>query len=236
MDTDPYDLGDVLPPWQPLYDDELYDDPSGSPEWSDSAGAAELVATGIRSEARRRIRRYLAMNGAAVWDRVERSLANAETLHPGHPPSSLVSSVTAAELLIRYLLLRPLIAGLVFETKLAMRLIRDPFGRQHQLDRRLLPAACHAWGIDLDLLRLPNGQHIWVTLESLVEVRNQYVHRAESVTPAQAQGAMDCTQGLVAQVLRPLSKGVGLPWPPTAWTHKGRTHDPVEASFDYMGS
>jgi hypothetical protein len=197
--ADPYELAEVFPPWQPLYEsDELSEDPDWSPEWSGLADQAELVAKGVRSEARRRFRRYLAMNGAAVWDRVERSQVNASELRDAHAPSSLVSSMTAAELLIRYLLLRPMIVGLVFETKLAMRLIRDPFRRQTDMDRLLLPVACRAWDLDLNELQLPNGESLWLTLELLVTVRNRYVHRAEDVTAAQAQGAIDCSHGSVS--------------------------------------
>jgi hypothetical protein len=236
--SDPYELADVWPTYAPLYEsEEFYVDPDDTAEWGDIDDAASLVAVGIRSEARKRIRRYLAMNGSAVWSRVQRSLAHAERLETNHPASSIVSSITAAELLIRFLLLRPLIAGLVFETRLAMRLIRDPFRRgQHGLDRAILPIACAAWDIDLDGLKLANGQPLWSTYESLVEVRNRYVHRADPVSPAQARGALDCTHGLVASALMPTASRLRLPWPPTAWSVRGRTHDPVEANYDYMGS
>lgn len=236
--SDPYELSGVWPVYHPLYEsDELYGEGYDTPEWDVIDDPAHVVASGIRSEARKRIGRYLAMNGAAVWKRVERSLADAESLRDGHPPSSIVSSITAAELLIRYLLLRPLIAGLVFETRLAMRLIRDPFRRgQHALDRAILPVACAAWEIDLNSINLPNGEPLWSTYESLVEVRNRYVHRADPVTQAQAQGGIDCAKGLLTSVLMPTVERLRLPWPPDTWNVRGRTHDPVEASYDYMGS
>jgi len=147
-----------------------------------------------------------------------------------------VSSVTAAELSIRFLLLRPLIVGLVFDTKFAMRLIRDPFGNQPHLDRKLLPHVCRAWGIDVEAVALANGQPLWSTFGQLVEVRHRYVHRADEVTGAQAQGAYDCAMGMVEELVQPLAIRVKLPWPPNQWSVNGKTHDPVEESFDYMGS
>jgi hypothetical protein len=232
---DPYDLASVWPSLSPLYEsDELYDW-YDSEEWSDPQFGAMVVTKGIRSEAQKRIRRYLAYNGASVWERMERAMDAAGQVQAAHPPSSIVSSITACELLIRYLLLRPLIAGVVFQTKLAMRLIRDPFLRT-RLDRELLPHACAAWGITLDDVELPNGEPLWQTLQSLIVVRNKYVHESEPVSAAQAQGAIDCTDGLVLQVLRPLAEHANLEWPPTNWSVRGKTHDPVAAKYDYMGS
>jgi hypothetical protein len=230
--SDPYKIADVYLPWTPDDDMELYDET----EWSDPGHDAWLIAKAKSDEARNRVRQYLAMNGAAVWVRVERSLADATQHHDTHPAASIVGAVTAAELIIRYMLLRPMIAGLVFNTKLAMRLVREGYSVQTARDRSLLPDVCRAWDVELDDLLLPNGQPLWDSLKSLIEVRNRYVHRAEQVGPERARGAIDCAAGLLDQVVEPLAGRLGLEWPPTGWTHKGRTHDPVEASFDYMGS
>ena len=231
---DPYDIAGVWPSVSLLYESDEYVLGFDSEEWDGID--RDVRQAGIRAEARKRAHRYLAMNGASVWARVDRSLLTSEPFVESEPASSLVSSVTATELVIRYLLLRPLIAGLVFDTKFAMRLIRDPFGNQHALDRKLLPAACRAWGIDLESAELPNGQPLWHTHEQLVVVRNHYVHRADKVTVAQAQGGYDCAMGLIENLVQPLVSGVGLAWPPTEWSVNGRTHDPVEENYDYMGS
>ena len=232
MGSDPYRIADVYVPW--AWDDGLdaYDDM----EWPDLEDSARIIARGKSGEARNRARQYLSMNGAAVWARVERSLADADGFKDTHPAASIVAAVTAAELIIRFLLLRPLVAGLVFNTKLAMRLVREGYTARTDRDRGLLPDACRAWGLALDALKLPNGQRLWDSLRLLIEVRNKYVHRAEPVLAEQAAGAIDCAEGLIDQVVRPLANRLELEWPPAGWTHKGRTYDPVEASFDYMGS
>lgn len=232
--SDPYELSGIWPTAALLYDSDEYEYAFDSAEWAEID--REVRQAGIRAEARKRTRRYLAMNGAHVWARVHRSLLTAGPLVEKQPASSLVSSVTASEISIRFLLLRPLIAGLIFDTKFAMRLIRDPFGNQPYLDRKLLPAACRAWGIDLEGVVLPNGEALWDSLSQLVEVRNRYVHRADPVSAAQAQGGYDCALGIVDDLVRPLASVVKLGWPPTDWSVKGRTHDPVEENFDYMGS
>jgi hypothetical protein len=231
MGDDPYRIADVAIPWTWYDDSDGYDDT----EWPRPDDSARIIAKVKSDEASNRVRQYLAMNGAAVWARVERSLADANGARDTNPAASIVAAVTAAELTIRFLLLRPLVAGLVFNTKLAMKLVREgPAGTER--DRRLLPDACRAWGLDLDTLMVPNGQPLWESLRALIEVRNKYVHRAEPVLGEQAAGAIDCAEGFIDQVVRPLGARLGLEWPPTGWTHRGRTHDPVVAAFDYMGS
>jgi hypothetical protein len=234
MREDPYRIADVAIPW--TWDDDLYGDGINDSEWPDPEDTARIIAKGKSDEARNRVRQYLAMNGAAVWARVERSLADAHASSDTYPAGSIVAAVTGAELVTRFLLLRPLVAGLVFNTKLAMRLVREGYSAQTERDRRLLPDACRAWGLDVGALTLLNGQPLWDSLRALIEVRNKNVHRAEPVLPEQAAGAIDCAEGLIDQLVRPLCTRLELEWPPTGWTHKGRTYDPVDASFDYMGS
>lgn len=232
-DWDPYRIADVelfARSWQ----DEAAFSSEEETEWPSMDD--RVVALGKRAEATNRARQYLAMNGAAVWQRVDRSRSEASQLREASLGASLVASVTAGELVIRFLLLRPMVAGLLFNTKLAMRLVREGATTRTERDRVFLPDACRAWGIALDAYSLPNEQPLWETFKAVVEVRNRYVHRADPVVPEQASGAMDCVDALVEGIVRPFSNRVGLAWPPATWTHRGRTHDPVEANFDYMGS
>ncbi len=231
MGSDPYRIADVYVPWG---DDNLATD--DDTEWPGPEASSRMIAKGKRDDARNRVRQYLSMNGAAVWARVERALADARSSRDTYPAASIVAAMTASELTVRFLVLRPMVAGLVFNTRLAMRLVREGYSARTDRDRALLPDACRAWGIDLDSLTLPNGEPLWESLLPLVEVRNRYVHRAEPVLAEQAAGAVDCAEGLVAQMVLPLASSLGLEWPPTGWTHKGRTYDPVGAKFDYMGS
>ena len=232
MGRDPYRIADVYVPWD---SDDTFDAEDDT-EWPGPDVTARMVAKGKSDEARNRVRQYLSMNGAAVWARVERALADANSTREVYPAASIVAAITAAELTIRFFLLRPMVAGLVFNTKLSMRLVREGYSARTDRDRALLPDACRAWGLDLDSLMLPNGEHLWDSLRLLIEVRNRYVHRAEPVLAEQAAGAFDCAHGLIAQMVQPLASSLGLEWPPTGWTHRSRTHDPVDATFDYMGS
>lgn len=230
---DPYRIADVIvgESWL-LNSQEIYEEA----EWPDADQAEQIVAKAKSVEARNRARQYLAMNGAATWVRIERAMADASASEDEHPAGSIVAAMTASELTIRYLLLRPLLAGLLFNTRLAMRLVREGYERRTDRDRKLLPDVARVWGIDLEAVRLSNGQLLWSSLLSLVEVRNHWVHRAEPVLGEQAVGAFECAEALIASVVRPLAGRLTLDWPPTGWSHKGRTYDPAEAPYDYMGS
>lgn len=131
---------------------------------------------------------------------------------------------------------RPRNSGPAPSLRRSLRLVREGYSARMERDRRLRPDACRAWGMDLDAMKLSNGQPLWETLRALIEVRNKNVNRAEPVLREQAAGAIDCAEGRIDQMVRPLSTRLELEWPPVGWTHKGRTYDPVDASFDYMGS
>jgi hypothetical protein len=116
---DPYRLADVyLPP-----ELEEYVDFFDEQEWSGTGNDWEVLQKGMTAQAHTRYRQYLAMNGAAVWRRIDRASADARLQREVHPGASIVAAVTAAELLVRFFLVRPMIAGLVFNTRLAMRLV-----------------------------------------------------------------------------------------------------------------
>src|SRR5512143_3061491 len=99
-ERDPYRIADVMPPWDWGGDFTSED----MDEWPDE----RIIAKGKSDEIRNRARQYLAMNGAAVWTRVERSMDAAEQ-QAEFPAGSIVAAVTACELTIRFLLLRPMI-------------------------------------------------------------------------------------------------------------------------------
>jgi hypothetical protein len=230
---DPYRLQDVALRWST---DDSYLEWLDADEWGVDESDWDRLTKGMATQARNRLRRYLAMNGSAVWKRVDAAIKDARATVDQHPGGSLVASVTAAELIVRYLLFRPMYASLVFNTKLAMKLVREGPRSPARADRKLLPDVCRVWGFELESAVLPNGTHLWDTLETLVELRHLYVHRAEPVKREHAQGGMDCVDGLLTQVVKPLVSQVGLTWPPIEWTHNGRTHDPIDSTYEYMGS
>lgn len=195
-------------------DDDYYDYLDNAYQYE-----AQVVEKGIRDQVDGRAREYLSANGDAVWERVERALEDGRTLLAAHPGASLVSTMTAAELTVRFLLLRPMLAGLVIEPRLAEHLASEATRGLTGRDREILPSVCQAWEIELGEVRVGETRRLWPTLGTLWEVRHSFVHKAQPVTPEDARLAIDCASALLTQVLEPLAARLGLAWPKGPFLH-----------------
>lgn len=228
VDDDP----DDQPPDESDYADDGperdEDDDGDGWDWRDEEQAYEsvIISQGIRTASEARAKRYLLLNGRAVWNRAQGCLNESGSLADMHPSASLVHAITAAELLVRFLILRPLIAGLVFHETLAQRLATDAATGSTRRDRELMPAVCTAWDIKLEEIQL-NGRSLWPHLKATWDLRDRVVHRGESVTPEQAHDALASVLVLIPGVVMPLATRLDIPWPPLSWTLDGDEADPV---------
>jgi ElaB/YqjD/DUF883 family membrane-anchored ribosome-binding protein len=177
---------------------------------------AGVIEKGIRDQVEQRARDYLSKNGDAVWARIQRAIVEAERLVDEHPGASLVSSMTAAELMVRFMLLRPMLAGLVIDPAIADRLAAEATQGIGARDRKLLPHVCRAWDIDLGGARV-NDRELWPTLGGLWQVRHDAVHRGEAVTVAQAKLALGCAAAVSTELLGPLVAQLRVKWPDGPW-------------------
>jgi hypothetical protein len=213
------DLPEVLPWGAPGF--VIYE-PDGSLDYEASMDAAyeyqtAAIEEGIQNQAEERARAYLSRHGDAVWDRVDPLLIEASALLPAHPGASLTVVITAAELIIRFLLLRPLVGGLVFNDALAERLARDAANGRSARDREILPIVNAAWDLGLERLLLEDGTRAWPLLLDLWRLRDGYVHRGEPVAEASARQAIRCVDQLVVGIVGPLATRLGLAWPAGPW-------------------
>jgi ElaB/YqjD/DUF883 family membrane-anchored ribosome-binding protein len=178
---------------------------------------ADVIEKGIRDQVEDRARDYLSKNGDAVWARIQRAIVEAERLVDEHPGASLVSSMTAAELLVRFMLLRPMLAGLVIDPAIADRLAAEATQGIGDRDRKLLPHVCRAWDIDLAGARVDGDRELWPTLGGLWQVRHDAVHRGDAVTVAQAKLALACAAAVGTELLGPLVARLQVKWPEGPW-------------------
>lgn len=121
--------------------------------------------------------------------------------------------MTAAELTVRYMLLRPMLAGLVIDPAIADRLAAEATQGIGDRDRKLLPHFCRAWDIDLVGARVGGDRELWPTLGTLWQIRHDAVHRGEVVTTAQAKLALACAAAVTTELLGPLVAQLGVKWP-----------------------
>jgi len=184
----------------------------GAYEWE-----LEVVERGIRDQAADRAKKYLAENGDAVWARVDLSIRDAKRLVPIHAGASIVLSMTAAALIVRFLLLRPMLAGLVIDPGLADHLAAEATRGLTGRDRDLLPRLCTAWGIDLGTVRIGARRGLWSTCNDLRKTRDDFVHRAEPVEADEASLGCDCASALITNVFSQVAQAIDLPWPADGW-------------------
>jgi hypothetical protein len=190
-----------------------------------AAYESQIIEEGIREQVESRAKRYLSETGDAVRDRVHRSLIEATTLLASHPGAAIVSAMTAAEITIRFLILRPMLAGLVIEPTLADDLAELAFSGRTERDHGMLPRLCAAWQLELGEVKTADGTPAWPAFQRLKEPRNLFVHRAEPVEPATAAEAIAVARALLDGLVEPLANRLHLFG--GYWGDDAETRDPL---------
>jgi hypothetical protein len=194
------------------YDD--YYDAQG--EWE-----AQLIKDGIREQSRDRVRDYLATYGGAVESRINMCLEQARKLLGEHPHLAVSLACTAAELTVRYLILRPLIQGALFSRAWEGILIRRMLGQRSASDRELFPAVLRAEGIEVSAAKLDDGREIWpLFVTSVVPLRNNIAHKGASAGREQGVDAIVCAEHMLSLIVTPLAMRVGLSWSKSGVWHR----------------
>lgn len=175
------------------------------------ASYAEAIEGEIRDQIDARARTYLEETGDAIWARVQRSLAEAAALQADHPGPALAAAIRASEITVRFLLLRPMLAGLVIDPALAEALAEHTFSGRTDRDHALLSRVCAAWELDLGAVQTATGSPAWPTFQRLKAVRNDYAHRAEPIATGEATDAIAVAEALLNELVGKLARRLGLP-------------------------
>ena len=160
------------------------------------------------------IRSYLGSNGDAIVARIENCVRQAKELrNTGYFQSSHVLAVTALEILIRFMLIRPLLQGgqgAFLSDEWADFITQKIATGRSADDRKLLPQILALQAIDIHALRLPSGKALWETIVTdAYPKRNRVIHYAELATAEEAQTAIDCAEYLYTDVVLPIATKLG---------------------------
>lgn len=227
------------------YDDDYYD--MAADEYAQEAYEDELIENAIREQSEDAVRWYLGTYGDSVTARVQAAIGQAEGLiGAGFPSPALVAATTALELMIRFLIIRPLVQGAFLSDEWAALLTeRVATGRTVE-DRKLLPQVARAWHLDLESLQLPDGRPTWTTIAStLWPLRDRVVHRGDVAIDADATAAIAAAHQLLDEMVTPLAVRLRLSWPGTAWhdvdvqagnSRLVMTYTPLDAFADIGGT
>lgn len=191
-------------------------------DWADIAGEAELelINSGIVEQSEDRVRTYLANYGDVASDRVDWARIEAERLlEQRHPDAALAFACIGAEIAIRFLIVRPLLGGIIFSDIIAERVAARVAGGRTTSDRELLPFLSQHWGLEVEKIRMSDGAALIRYLNgTLWTQRDGLMHRGQAVTDGDAERACEGARLIVEQIVVPLSHRLRLPWPHARWS------------------
>jgi len=183
-------------------------------EAADEATYENFINEVRKLQSEEAVQRNLGTYGDAVEARVQRCLDHAERLYElQFYGAALTAAVTAIELIIRFLLIRPLVSG-AFLSEEWEELLAEKIGSgRSEGDREVLPKLLKQWGFDLNTMTLPGGGPLWSSLmdkkTGVLEKRHAVVHRGEEATQPEASVAIVGAQTILKNVVYPLATKLG---------------------------
>jgi hypothetical protein len=170
---------------------------------------------------------YLGRYGDAIDARVNDSISQAGKLKDAKfYQSSVVMAVTAIELIVRFLLLRPLVQGAFLSDEWAYLLAQRIASGRTAEDRKLLPQILKFQGLELEKLRLENGKGLWNTItKEVYSKRDRIVHAADPASKPDAELAIACAIQLRSDAVLPMAKKFGFTLEETGCWHKIKRKD-----------
>jgi hypothetical protein len=196
--------------------------------YEEEASQAAFIEETLKNISEEGVRNYLGTYGDAIDQRIKNSMMDARMLITGKFfPNALVSAVTATELTIRFLLLRPLMQAAFLSEDWANLLTQRITTGQTDKDRQILSEILRFHDIDLHSVKLPDGKPLWSSLiKTVYPKRNAIIHRAESASLDDALLAVYCADQLREQIVLPFAEQLGF----TLKTTKRWSHSKTEMS------
>lgn len=120
----------------------------------------------LRSVSEEAVPDHLGTIGDAIEALIKSRVAEAQRLLDlGFYGPALVTGTSAIELIIRFLLVRPLVSGAFLSDEWAAILSEKIGSGRTDEDRRILPDLLAQWKIKLDQIALPDGTPLWPSLK-----------------------------------------------------------------------
>ena len=167
----------------------------------------------LKSVSQDAVRYHLRTIGDAIEALIKNCVAQAERLiELGFYSPALVAAATAIELIIRFLLVRPLVSGAFLSDEWAAILSEKIGSGRTDEDRRILPELLAQWKINLEKVVLPDGTLLWASLkgnDGLIEKRNEVVHQGAEMTESDARLAVQCVSTMMNEIVYRIAAELG---------------------------
>lgn len=186
----------------------------GHDDWSyyeQEAALEEVFNESLKNISIGSTRDYLGIYGDAIQKRVDTCIREARQLDDEkHYGSAMVLASTAIELIVRFLIVRPLVQGAFLSDEWAGILAERIASGRTTEDRELLPAILQQWGIDIRTIHLSDGSNLWDTVTGQVlPKRNVIVHQGATATDKESRKSIECSETLLVKVVSVLSHKFG---------------------------
>jgi len=161
-------------------------------QWAEEEWLEELYSEHIAEFTLERLQSFYTDN-PSVAQAPLRALGEArEMFAQGYHSAALVFAYIATEVGIKTALFKPIVYGLVHSDSTAEMVASLAVGRSIDRFRGLLfQILVDYGGIDLRAFTRPGSSRVlWQEIRNLIDLRNRVIHRAETVTEAQAEDAI----------------------------------------------
>lgn len=190
------------------------------------AAIAEFIENSVTEIAYDNVRIYLGTYGDAVEERVGQCILEAKKMiELEFWGPSLTLSITAIEITIRFMVLRPLMQGAFLSEEWAEILTKRIATGRSAEDRKLLPAILRQWGVDITTIKTKSNESLWQNIKSLIQKRNDFVHSGEEIKEQEARKGLEAADTLVAEVIVPIAEKFGFSLSETGRWHKIDKYD-----------
>lgn len=191
--------------------------------YQEEAALEAFIKDSLKDISEDNIRAYLGTYGDAIEGRVKECIRQSEELYRrNYYGQSLTGSLTAIEIIIRFLLLRPLVQGAFLSDEWAEILSKRIATGRSAEDRELLPAILKQWGIDIETIQLTNKKGLWDSIHKMWKRRNDFVHSGEHIDESEASLGIECAGVILNQVVYPVAARLGFTLDVTGKWHKIR--------------
>jgi hypothetical protein len=171
------------------------------PEWAEANGLVP-PEDAIRDFTAERLQSYYVAHPNLAGPAND-SLVYSQSLLPSFPKAALVFGVTAMELAIKTVLLKPIVFGLV-HTEVLASFITDLFTEHTGMDRFktiLTEILARFGGVDLKVFkRADSARTLWQEIGEVQKARNAVVHKGEVVDDGNAALAIAVAATLLKEV------------------------------------
>jgi len=203
---------------------------------------AEFVEQSLRDTSLGNTKDYLGRFGDAIEARVTARLSESRELFDlRHFGPAVVAATTAIELIIRFMLVRPLVQGAFLSDEWASILAKRVATGRTAEDRAILPALLRQWSVDIESVVLRDGSRLWDTItKRVLPVRHKVVHDGSTASETEAAQSIECANSLMDNVVRVMAVNLGFTLDHTGrWSeiHREQTREDggkTEWSSSYM--